>query len=52
MMNIRKLGSKKSVGVKGIKGALSSLGQFLAAERPLQMMKNASYFTLKALSCF
>ena len=32
-----------------IKGALSGLRQFLAAESPLKMMKNAFYFTSKAL---
>ena len=32
-----------------IKGALSGLRQFLAIESPLKMMKNAFYFTLKAL---
>ena len=32
-----------------VKVALSSLKQFLATERPLKMMKNAFYFTLKAL---
>ena len=32
-----------------IKGTLSGLRQFLATESPLKMMKNASYFTLKAL---
>ena len=32
-----------------IKGALSGLGQFLAAEIPLKMMKNVFYFTSKAL---
>ena len=31
-----------------IKGALSGLGQFLATESPLKMMKNAFYFTWKA----
>ena len=31
-----------------LKGALSSLSQFLATESPLKMMKNAFYFTLKA----
>ena len=31
-----------------IKGALSGLRQFLANERPLKVMKNAFYFTLKA----
>ena len=29
------------------KGALSGLGQFLAAETPLKMVKNAFYFTSK-----
>ena len=32
-----------------VKGALSGLRQFLATESPLKMMKNASYFTLRAL---
>ena len=32
-----------------IKGALSDLRQFLATESPLKRMKNAFYFTLKAL---
>ena len=31
------------------KGALSGLGQFLATESPLKMMKNGFYFTSKAL---
>ena len=31
------------------KGGLSGLRQFLAAESPLKMMKNAFYFTSKAL---
>ena len=31
------------------KGALSGMRQFLATESPLKMMKNAFYFTLKAL---
>ena len=31
------------------KGALSGLTQFLATESPLKVMKNASYFTSKAL---
>ena len=33
-----------------VKGTLSGLRQFLAAESPLKMMKNAFYFTLNALS--
>ena len=35
-----------------IKGALSDLRQFLAIENPLKMMKNAIYFTQKALFVF
>ena len=31
------------------KGSLSGLGQFWATESPLKMIKNAFYFTLKAL---
>ena len=31
-------------------GTLSGLGQYLATESPLKMMKNAPYFTLKAIS--
>ena len=31
------------------KGALSDLRRFLATENPLKMLKNAFYFTLKAL---
>ena len=34
---------------KLIKGALSGLRQFFVTESPLKMMKNAFYFTLKAL---
>ena len=33
-----------------LKGTLSGLRQFLATGSPLKMMKNAFYFTLKALS--
>ena len=32
-----------------LKGVLSGLRQFLENESPLKMMKNAFYFTLKAL---
>ena len=32
-----------------LKGALSGLRQFLATESPLKMIKNALYFTSKAL---
>ena len=32
-----------------IKGALYGLRQLLATERPLKILKNAFYFTLKAL---
>ena len=31
------------------KGAVSGLGQFLATENPLKMMKHTFYLTLKAL---
>ena len=34
---------------RAFKGALSGLRQFLATESPLKMMKNAFYFTSKAL---
>ena len=34
---------------RNIKGALSGLRQFLATESPLKMMRNAFYFTSKAL---
>ena len=36
-------------GTKALKGALSGLRQFLAAESSLKMMKNAFYLTSKAL---
>ena len=39
---------KQIVG-KTVKSALSDLKQFMAIESPLKMMKNAFYFTLKAL---
>ena len=32
-----------------VKGALSGLRQFLSTESPLKLMKNAFYFTSKAL---
>ena len=32
-----------------VKGALSGLRKFLAIESPLKMMKNAYYFTSRAL---
>ena len=37
------------LNLKHIKGALSSRSQFLASESPLKMIKNAFYFTLRAL---
>ena len=37
------------LNLKHIKGALSGRSQFLASESPLKMIKNAFYFTLKAL---
>ena len=36
-------------GLMKVKGALSGLRQFFATESPLKMMKNAFYFTSKAL---
>ena len=39
---------KNYLFLKTFTGTLSGLGQYLAAESPLKMMKNASYFTLKA----
>ena len=44
----RKFYPKKAPSTK-VKKALLGLRQFLANERPLKMMKNAFYFTLKAL---
>ena len=43
-----KIYMKNAVLESLLKGPLSGLGQFLAFERPLKMMKNAFYFTLKA----
>ena len=37
------------ISLKYFKGVLSGLGQFLSTESPLKMIKNAFYFTLKAL---
>ena len=36
----------------GFKGPLSGLRQFLTTEGPLEIMKNAFYFTLKAFSLY
>ena len=41
--------SLQHVEFHSIKGALSSLRPFLETETPLKMIKNAFYFTLKAL---
>ena len=41
---------KYCIARTSFKGALSGLRQFLATESPLKMMKNAFYFTSKALS--
>ena len=40
------------ININLFKGAFSGLRQFLAAESPLKMMKNAFYFTSKALKVF
>ena len=45
----RQLRKKYLGNVDLIKGALSDLRQFLAIENPLKMIKNAFYFTSKAL---
>ena len=37
------------LNVRSLKGPLSGLRPFLAFENPLKMMKNAFYFTSKAL---
>ena len=37
------------LSIAQIKGALSSLRQFLPTKSPLKMMKNGFYFTLKTL---
>ena len=46
-----KLQSKRDIFISKIcvKGALSGLRQFLAAESPLKIIRNAFHFTLKAL---
>ena len=38
-------------GLSSIKGALSGLGQFLATESPLKMMKKIFLFHLKSSFC-
>ena len=38
---------KNRLSIDGIKGAFSSLRQFLATRSPIKMMKNAFYFNLK-----
>ena len=43
------LGYKTNKIKRVIKGALSGLGRFLAAESPLKVIKNAFYFTSEAL---
>ena len=40
---------EETMSENDVKGALSSLRQFLAIGSPLKMMKNAFYFTSKAL---
>ena len=46
---IKKKGFLMMKILRNLKCALSGLRQFLAAESPFKMMKNAFYFTLKAL---
>ena len=46
------IGMKEDLMLKDLKGALSGLRQFLVNENPLKIVKNAIYFTLKALFVF
>ena len=48
-VNSRCFGDGEGGGKLAFKGALSDLRQFLAAESPLKVMKNAFYFTSKAV---
>ena len=41
--------SKLYAGYSVSKGALSGMRRFMASENPLKIMKNAFYFTSKAL---
>ena len=43
------LAEASNLSIFQLKGALSDLKQFLLIESPLKMMKNAFYFTSKAL---
>ena len=43
------LGTRHQIQGFAFQGALSALRQFLETETPLKRMKNAFYFTLKAL---
>ena len=48
-MNKQRISVEEEKDEINIKGALSGLRQFLPTESPLKIMKNAFYFTLKAL---
>ena len=48
-MNKQRINVEKEKDEINIKGSLSGLRQFLATEAALKIMKNAFYFTLKAL---
>ena len=45
----REENKETTVKSQNFKGTLSDLRQFLATESPVEMMKNAFYFFLKAL---
>ena len=48
-MNKQRISVEEEKDEINIKGSLSGLRQFLPTESPLKIMKNAFYFTLKAL---
>ena len=48
-MTKQRISVEKEKDEINIKGSLSGLRQFLTTEAPLKIMKNAFYFTLKAL---
>ena len=52
LMNIFIIEKLCNLSLIKVKSALSGLRQFLATENPFKMMKNAFYFTLKALFVF
>ena len=49
MFQVNSGSTRRHSGIFIVKGALSGLRQILATENPLKVMKNAFYFTSKAL---